>query len=78
MSNVHFISDLHLGHKNMAIKRGFSSVLEHDEYIILQWNKKVHKNDVTYILGDVTMETHNNYYLLNSLKGKKNSYTWKS
>jgi calcineurin-like phosphoesterase family protein len=71
MANAHFISDLHLSHKNMAIKRGFSSVLEHDEYIISQWNKKVHKNDVTYILGDVTMETHNNYYLLDRLKGSK-------
>jgi len=40
MSEVLFEGDLHLGHVNMAKWRGFSSVEEHDEYIIDQWNKK--------------------------------------
>mgnify|MGYP002477993094 CR=1 FL=1 len=56
MSVVRFIADLHLGHTNMAIKRGFLTVEEHDEYIITQWNSVVNKRDVTYILGDITME----------------------
>ena len=71
MSKVHFIADLHFGHINMALKRGFATVEEHDEYIISQWNKKVNKRDVTWILGDVTMESSKSYPLLNRLNGMK-------
>jgi calcineurin-like phosphoesterase family protein len=71
MSNVLFIADLHLGHTNMAVKRGFKTAEEHDEHIISQWNKKVHKRDTVYILGDVTMESSKPYPLLNRLNGIK-------
>ena len=71
MSNVRFIADLHFGHTSMAIKRGFSTVEEHDEYIIKQWNSVVHKRDTTYILGDITMETSKPYHLLARLNGVK-------
>jgi calcineurin-like phosphoesterase family protein len=72
MGNVRFISDTHFGHKNMAIKRGFSSAEEMNEYIIKKWNSVVNKKDVTYLLGDVSMESKNFYYLLDSLNGVKN------
>lgn len=71
MSIVRFIADLHLGHINMAIRRGFSTVEEHDEYIIASWNSVVDKRDVTYILGDVTMEKKASYALLDRLNGVK-------
>jgi len=72
MSTVRFISDLHLGHTNMVTGlRGFDSVEEHDEYIISQWNKVVDKRDVTYILGDVTMEKKYPYPILGRLNGTK-------
>ena len=71
MSVVRFIADLHLGHTNMAIKRGFSTVEEHDEHIITQWNSVVNKRDVTYILGDITMEKKSSYPLLDRLNGIK-------
>lgn len=71
MAIVRFIADLHLSHQNMALKRGFSTVEEHDEYIIEKWNSVVHKRDVTYILGDVTMEKSAPYELLNRLNGTK-------
>ena len=71
MSVVHFIADLHFGHTNMALKRGFNTVEEHDEYIISQWNKKVHKRSTVYILGDVTMESSKPYPLLNRMNGLK-------
>jgi calcineurin-like phosphoesterase family protein len=70
MGQVRFISDLHIGHKNMAIRRGFSDTFCHDEHIIAQWNSIVHKKDVTYILGDLTMEK-NNYSFLDRLNGLK-------
>ena len=71
MSIVRFIADLHLSHANMATRRGFSSIEEHDEHIIAQWNSVVHKRDITYILGDVTMEKSSPYPLLDRLNGLK-------
>ena len=44
---------------------------EHDEYIIAKWNSVVSKRDVTYILGDVTMEKSAPYHLLDRLNGIK-------
>lgn len=71
MSIVRFIADLHLGHTNMATRRGFATVEEHDEHIIASWNSVVDKRDVTYILGDVTMEKKASYALLDRLNGVK-------
>ena len=71
MSVVRFIADLHLSHANMAKRRGFSTVEEHDEHIIAKWNSVVNKRDVTYILGDVTMEKSSPYPLLDRLNGIK-------
>jgi len=51
--------------------RGFSSVEEHDEHIIKKWNSVVDKRDVTYILGDITMEKKSPYPLLLRLNGIK-------
>ena len=71
MSIVRFIADLHLSHQNMATRRGFSTIEEHDEHIIAKWNSVVSKRDVTYILGDVTMEKSSPYPLLDRLNGIK-------
>jgi calcineurin-like phosphoesterase family protein len=71
MCKVRFIADLHLGHANMAKMRKFQDEFYHDEYIVDQWNSVVDKRDLTYILGDVTMENSKNYYKLNSLNGRK-------
>jgi calcineurin-like phosphoesterase family protein len=54
----------------MAKHRGFASAAEQDEFIVGQWNKTVHKRDITYILGDVTMEKAN-YDILDRLNGMK-------
>jgi calcineurin-like phosphoesterase family protein len=71
MSIVRFIADLHLGHQNMATRRGFETVEAHDEHVIAQWNSVVSKRDVTYVLGDVTMEKAGSYPLLDRLNGLK-------
>lgn len=70
MSHVRYIADLHLGHKNMAIKRGFKGHEDHDQHIIKTFNKHVSKNDTTYILGDVGMESTKFYHLLDELNGR--------
>jgi calcineurin-like phosphoesterase family protein len=55
----------------MATRRGFSTVEEHDEHIIAKWNSVVNKRDITYILGDITMEKSSPYHLLDRLNGLK-------
>jgi len=69
MGRVFVISDLHLSHKNMAIRRGFIDEIEHDEHIIKSWNSVVNKKDTVYVLGDITMEKISPYELLNRLNG---------
>lgn len=65
------ISDLHLSHKNMALKRGFNDEIEHDNHIISEWNKVVSPKDIVWILGDITMEKSTPYVLLDMLNGRK-------
>lgn len=71
MSKRYIISDLHFSHRNMALKRGFSDEIEHDNHIITSWNSVVTKKDVVFILGDITMEKHTPYNLLDKLNGIK-------
>lgn len=66
-----FIGCLHFSHKNMAMYRGFQDEFYYDEHLIDSWNSIVAKKDITYILGDVTMEKKSPYYLLNRLNGVK-------
>mgnify|MGYP006323269219 FL=1 len=73
MSRVFYIADLHLGHENMAIKRGFKNSEEHDNHIIERWNTVIHNRDTVWILGDLTMESPSHYYMLDKLKGIKNA-----
>lgn len=70
---IRFISDLHFGHINLAENlRKFKNIIEHDEYIIEQWNKVVlSPKDITYILGDITMEKIDSYPQLARLRGIK-------
>lgn len=71
MSNVRFIGCLHLGHEWMAKYRGFNCSEEHDNFLITSWNKVINKKDLTFILGDVTMEKTKYYPLLDQLNGRK-------
>lgn len=50
---MYFTSDLHLGHKKMLEVRPFSTMLEHDDYIINQL-KKVNPKSEIWILGDIS------------------------
>jgi calcineurin-like phosphoesterase family protein len=69
MAQVYLFADPHFGHLNMAKRRGFNTVEEHDNYIIERWNSTVRKNDKVYLLGDITMESNKSYHLLKKLKG---------
>jgi calcineurin-like phosphoesterase family protein len=69
--SVFMIGCLHLGHENMAKRRGWGSSEEHDEHLIQEWNKVISKRDKVFILGDVTMESMKPYPKLLRLKGFK-------
>lgn len=57
--NRFIIADLHLGHEKIALARGFTSVEEHDECIIDNWNKVVNKRSSVFVLGDVVFGQSN-------------------
>jgi len=71
MATKYYIGCLHLGHKAMAVKRGFKDEHEMFAFIKERWNKKVKKGDIVYILGDITMEKRANIPLLGELNGQK-------
>jgi len=72
MSKIYVISDLHLGHNNLAVHRGFVDAEAHDYHIMKQWNSVITKRDTVWILGDITMEHHKYYDRLDLLNGIKN------
>lgn len=61
MSQVFFISDLHLGHKSILKfspdRVGTCScIYEHDEILVDRWNSKVNKRDTVWVLGDICFD----------------------
>ena len=72
MSKVFFIADLHFGHKNLLMYRDcFKSIEEHDETIIVNWNKVVTKKKyIVWLLGDVCLR--NNAYDMKSILDRLN------
>lgn len=61
MSNLFFVSDTHFNHANILTftnfdgskVRPFTSLVEMNETLVSNWNKKVGKNDTVWHLGDV-------------------------
>lgn len=73
MSNVFFISDLHLGHKKIlefSPDRGGTNVEEHSEWLVQNWNSVVGKKDIVWVLGDVCFNKEHLKYL-DMMKGIK-------
>ena len=68
-----FTSDLHLGHSNILqlCHRPFETIQEMDEALICNWNKKVHKCDTVYIVGDIVWDKKRAKEYLSQLNGKK-------
>lgn len=73
--NIKFISDLHLGHSNCLgfDNRPFKDIGEQDEMIIKRWNESVSKDDVVWILGDISWYSPTKTAeIFNQLNGTKN------
>ena len=52
---VYFTSDLHLGHQFAAVNRGFTTYIEHDDYVIEQL-EKIPKKAKLIVLGDIAFK----------------------
>lgn len=69
-----FISDLHLGHRNIlkySPERGGNTVDEHDAWIVKQWNSVVRsEKDLVWVLGDVCFD-RDKLELLREMRGRK-------
>jgi calcineurin-like phosphoesterase family protein len=73
MTNCYFISDLHLGHKNIldfCPDRGGTNVDEHSEWLVEQWNSTITKRDVVWVLGDICFDKKHLRYL-KQMNGQK-------
>jgi len=69
-NDVQFIGDLHLGHKAIALLRGFENIDLYNQEIIKRFNSKTDKKTLSFILGDVVMESKKWLPLLSELKGR--------
>lgn len=54
---AYFTSDLHIGHDKDFVwaKRGFSSIEEHDSFILDYWSRTVTYDDIVVLVGDFVM-----------------------
>lgn len=71
---IYFTSDLHLCHNNESVykQRGFESIDDMNETIIMNYCKTINDNDTVYFLGDLI--SHDNelaLQMLSLLPGKK-------
>lgn len=74
-----FTSDLHFGHEKVAALRGFGydelNHVFHDMALVGNWSGRVHKEDIVYILGDISAggsaATRHALEILSSLPGRK-------
>ena len=75
MNKIWLISDTHFGHEKILeyCDRPFSSIREHDEYLIYKWNSKVEKDDTVVHCGDFALGTSRGYInsVCKKLNGKK-------
>ena len=71
----YYISDTHFGHANIIHFDGrpFKDTLEMEQTLIKNWNEKVTKEDVVYILGDFCWSKEKSEWLkiLDQLNGSK-------
>lgn len=73
-----YISDIHLFHESVIAdcNRPYQNIKEMHDDIIVRWNKKVCKNDIVYIIGDVASPSNEEELkgvvdILRMLNGKK-------
>ena len=78
MNQIYFTADLHFGHPGIlkhSPKRPFSDTVDivaHDKWLLELWWDTVDKQDLVYILGDLTfMKSNEALRLIERLPGRK-------
>lgn len=75
MGRIFLTGDMHIGHKNVLklSNRPFDSIEQHDKAIIDNYNRIVGKDDICYILGDISWNQSLNEYkrIFTQLNGYK-------
>lgn len=74
MRKTFFISDLHFGHRNIIKyeNRPFESIEDMDKVIFNNWNEVVSKEDLVFVLGDVSLHRRDiTIQLVQGLIGQK-------
>jgi len=74
MSEVFFISDLHLNHRGLKKFVPWIANMTHEEYIetlIARWNSVVHRGDIVWVLGDISKNSQGLVHITR-LNGNKN------
>lgn len=74
LSKRFLISDMHFGHSRIMEyeERPFEKVEDMDEVIIKNWNDVVHKDDIIFVLGDVSFyPKEKTKQIISQLKGRK-------
>jgi len=79
MHNIFLLGDPHLSHVGMVMfkrddgspLRPFSTIEEHDETMIENWNSVVRPHDKIYVLGDLVMKAKKQIHIMDRLQGKK-------
>ena len=72
---IWFTADLHFGHSNIIkyCNRPFSSIIEHDQTLIHNWNSVIQQKDEVYVLGDIIFSNSPGFsydHFLSKLKGR--------
>lgn len=72
MNKIWLTSDWHLGHDKQFVweVRGFACVKDMNETIINRFNSVVSPEDDVYVLGDLTLGSHENIELIKQFNGK--------
>lgn len=75
---IYYTSDLHFCHRNIIglNNRPFANVEEMNETLITNWNNRVRKGDLVYVLGDIgypknNADTQATIELIKKLNGRK-------
>ena len=72
MKDIFITADLHMGHNNLitrGVRSQFKDCEEHDQTIITNWNNRIPKSGITYIIGDVVW--NQDFSILDNLNGQK-------
>lgn len=71
----YYIADSHFFHESMNVrmdKRGFETVNEMNDYMIMKWNSRVNKKDEIMIIGDFSIgKARQTEDILKQLNGQK-------